>query len=227
MRLSARRVVVAAFWLTVGVAPAMAAAQGSTPAASPPPPGGGPTTPVESTPLKASDEKKEEEKKRDVGGYAYSDKPAPRDTRARRAVHRTGPFATFPGFEQRPDGGSRVLVRLSHAVPVEERRAEGSVTYVLKGAHIRVSNDANALVTVHFNTPVFRARLIPSGRDLLFVLELRAAASPTFQITANEDKTATLAIDFAKGEFLKGDGSETIPSQPRPPARSKSTKRVR
>ncbi|MBC7051920.1 hypothetical protein G6O46_23185, partial [Salmonella enterica subsp. enterica serovar Enteritidis] len=94
-----------------------------------------------------------------------------------------------------------------------ERRAQGSITYVLKGAHLRVHNDANALVTVHFNTPVFRARLTPQGNDLLFVLELRAAATPTFQVTENQDKTSTLQIEFPKGDFITGDGNEKLPSE--------------
>ena len=100
-------------------------------------------------------------------------------------------------------------MQLNQAVPVEERRAAGSITYVLKGAHLRVHNDSNALVTVHFNTPVFRARLTPQGNDLLFILELRSAATPTFKLAANQDKTSTLQIDFPKGDFISGDGSET------------------
>jgi hypothetical protein len=48
-------------------------------------------------------------------------------------------------------------------VPVEEHKARGSITYVLKNAGARVWNNTNALVTVHFNTPVSRARLVPRG----------------------------------------------------------------
>jgi hypothetical protein len=122
-----------------------------------------------------------------------------------------GPLATFPGFESLADGGSRLFVHLSQSVSVEERRAAGTVTYVLRGAHLRVRNDSNALVTVHFNTPVVRARLTPQGNDLLFILEMRSAASPTFTMQDNQDKTATLQIELPKGEFLAGDGSESLP----------------
>lgn len=115
-----------------------------------------------------------------------------------------------PGFESLADGGSRFFVHVSQSVPVEERRAAGTMTYLLRGARLRVHNDANALVTVHFNTPVFRARLMPQGNDLLFVLEMRSAASPTFKMQENQDKSATLQIEFPKGEFLAGDGDETL-----------------
>jgi len=151
-----------------------------------------------------------------VGGVSFNDKPTRRAPQARATIRRSGPLATFPGFEALPDGGSRLFVQLNQAVPVEERRAAGSVTYVLKGAHLRVHNDSHALVTVHFNTPVFRARLTPQGNDLLFILELRSAATPTFKMTANQDKSSTLQIDFAKGDFLTGDGSESLPSETKP-----------
>ena len=151
-----------------------------------------------------------------VGGVSFQDKPTRRAPVGRAVLRRSGPLATFPGFEQLPDGGSRLFVQLSQSVPVEERRAQGSVTYVLKGAHLRVHNDANALVTVHFNTPVFRARLAPQGNDLLFILELRSAATPTFKLSDNQDKSSTLQIDFPKGDFLSGDGSEALPSETKP-----------
>jgi hypothetical protein len=162
-----------------------------------------------------------------LGGVSFSDKPVRRAPIA-RAVHRGGPLATFPGFEQLPDGGSRLFVTVSQSVPVEERRAQGSVTYVLKGAHLRVNNDANALVTVHFNTPVFRARLTPQGGDLLFVLELRSAATPTFKMNQNPDKTSTLQIDFAKGDFAAGaTGDDALPASVKPQGRQPRGKGTR
>ena len=204
------------------LAPSVASAQGAGPApgnAAPPPPGGGAQRPAaggpggDAPPAASADDKRASSG--NVGGVSFNDKPTRRAPQA-RAVRRSGPLATFPGFEALPDGGSRLFVQLNQAVPVEERRAAGSVTYVLKGAHLRVHNDSNALVTVHFNTPVFRARLTPQGNDLLFILELRSAATPTFKMTANQDKTSTLQIDFAKGEFLTGDGSESLPSETKP-----------
>jgi hypothetical protein len=102
-----------------------------------------------------------------------------------------------------------LFVQLTQQVPVEERKAQGAVTFVLKGAHVRTFNDTNALVTVHFNTPVSRARLVPQGNDLLFIVDLRAAASSTFKFQDNQDKTSTLMIDFGKGDFVaSGDAEE-------------------
>ena len=130
-----------------------------------------------------------------------------------RAYRHTGPVVNLPGFEQTPDGGSRLFVALSQQVPVEEHKAQGSITYVLKGASARVRNNTNALVTVHFNTPVTKARLVPHGKDLHFVIDLRAAATPTWKVTENQDKTAVLQIDFPKGDYVKADGGEAAVSE--------------
>jgi hypothetical protein len=212
--------------LALVLVPVVASAQGAggipgTPG-TPPPPGGGaaplPPPGGGTDPGGAPADKKPADAKSsgNVGGVSFNDKPARRAAPRGVIRHTGGPLATFPGFEQISGGGSRLFVHLTQAVPVEERRATGSITYVLKGAHLRVHNDANALVTVHFNTPVFRARLFPQGNDLLFVLELRSAATPTFRVQPNQDKSATLQIDFAKGDFLVGDGRQVLPPEPGP-----------
>jgi hypothetical protein len=163
-----------------------------------------------------------------AAGYAYSDKkPATRATHSR--YRQRGPVVNTPGFEQTPDGGSRLFVQLSQSVPIEERKAPGSITYVLKGASPRVWNNTNALVTVHFNTPVSRARLVPQGPDLLFVVELRSAATPTWKLTESSDKSAILTIDFPKGDFTTADAATeppaAEPATPPRPARGKSSGR--
>lgn len=221
MRLLARSV----GCLALVLVPVVAFAQGAAPSASapaPPPPGG--SAPPASSGTGAAPADNTPKSTGDIGGATFSDKPV-RHARRRSAPRRAGPRATFPGFEQLPDGGSRFFVHLSQSVPVEEHRAAGSLTYVLHGAHLRVRNDAHPLVTVHFNTPVFRARLTPRGKDLLFVLEMRSAAAATFKMNENQDKTSTLQIDFPKGDFIKGDGSERLPGEAaRPNARGKASR---
>lgn len=143
-----------------------------------------------------------------MAGYAYSDKPVILHSAPARARSRgpSGPSVNMPGYEPLADGGSRLFVQLSQTVPVEERRAAGSITYVLKGASRRVWNNTNALVTVHFNTPVSRARLVPQGKDLLFIVDLRAAATPVWKVSDAPDKGAILSIDFPKGDYLDASG---------------------
>jgi hypothetical protein len=160
-----------------------------------------------------------------AAGYAYGDGKSSASRAPHARYRSSGPVVTMPGFEQTSDGGSRFFVQLSQTVPVEERRAQGSITYVLKGASPRVWNNTNALVTVHFNTPVSRARLVPQGRDLLFVVDLRAAATPTWKVNEGENKTATLQIDFPKGDFLPAPGAEPAASAPKAAAKAPRGKR--
>ena len=115
-----------------------------------------------------------------------------------------GPVATLPGFEMLAEGGSRLFVELSQSVQVDERKARGSLTYVLHGAHVTVHNNTNPLVTVHFNTPVASARLVPSGHDLLFVVSLRADATPTWKINPGKEGSSVLTVDFPKGSWVAG-----------------------
>jgi hypothetical protein len=127
------------------------------------------------------------------------------------------PVATLPGFEMLPDGGSRVFVEITRKVDVEERRTARVLTYVLKGARVVYRNNENALVTVHFNTPVTKARLLPSGRDLVFSVDLRADTSATWKMVTDSDGSATLQVDFPKGSFLPA-GDAEMPAMERPMA---------
>ncbi len=172
----------------------------AAPADAAPPGGSGPAT--ESAPKASSNP---------AAGYAYSDHVSVSHGGGGHTHYRQrGPAVNTPGFEETLDGGSRLFVQLTQSVPVEERKAAGSITYVLKGASPRVWNNTNALVTVHFNTPISRARLVPQGKDLLFIVELRAASTPTWKVTEASDRSAQLTIDFPKGDFTGAAGE--VPS---------------
>jgi hypothetical protein len=119
-----------------------------------------------------------------------------------------------------PEGGSRLFVEISQSVGVEEKKTQRTLTYVLKGTRVVHRNNENALVTVHFNTPVTRARLLPSGRDLLFLVDLRADAAPAWKMVSEGDGTAALQIDFPKGSFLPAEGPDDTALSPETPPSS-------
>jgi hypothetical protein len=131
------------------------------------------------------------------------------------------PVATLPGFEMLPGGGSRVFVDITRKVDVEERRTARALTYVLKGARVVYRNNENALVTVHFNTPVTVARLLPSGRDLVLTIELRADTAVNWKMEDAGSGAGTLEVDFPSGNYLPADGvvSEVIPPSAPPAAK--------
>lgn len=119
-----------------------------------------------------------------------------------RAKADPGLVATLPGFEMLPDGGSRLFVALTHAATVTEKRDARMLTYVIHGAHVIHRNNENALVTVHFNTPVTRARLLPARGDLVFSVDLRADSPAVWRMTDAGDGSSLLQIDFPRGAFL-------------------------
>jgi hypothetical protein len=137
-----------------------------------------------------------------------------------------------PGFETLADGSSRLFVELTRPVAYETKTAKGTVTYVLKGARVVRRNNTNALVTVHFNTPVTSARLVPHGHDLWFVVALRATVQPTVSMDAGKDGGAVMHIEMPKGQYLPGataapvDSSTSapppdLPAKPAPSAQPK------
>jgi len=57
-------------------------------------------------------------------------------------------------------------------------------------------------VTVHFNKPISRARLVPSGHDLLFIIDLRANVTPTWKLNPGKEGGSVLVVDFPKGSYV-------------------------
>ena len=122
------------------------------------------------------------------------------------------PDAILPGFETLADGSTRLFVQLTKPASYAAKAARGTLTYVLKGAYVDKRNNFNPLVTVHFNTPVTSARLVPHGSDLWFVVDLRANVTPTVTMDATKDGGAMLRIEFPKGDYLPGEGSPAPPA---------------
>jgi hypothetical protein len=151
-------------------------------------------------------------------GYGWTTHPAKhgrthvRASRAAAAASANPTGTVVPGFETLGDGSSRVFVQLPRATTYATRSAKGSLTYVLKGISVDRRNNLNALVTVHFNTPVTSARLVPHGSDLWLVVDLRANVQPTVALDATKDGGAMFRVEFPKGDYLSGAPSPTPPA---------------
>jgi hypothetical protein len=153
-------------------------------------------------------------------GYSYgapkSPSVAPLPERApMRSVRPNsgGPDALMTGFETLDDGSTRLFVELTKAVTYDTKPGRATVTYVLKGAHVDRRNNQNPLVTVHFNTPVASARLVPHGRDVWFVVDLRANVQPTVAMDTSKEGTTLLRVAFAKGDYLPPPPAVSKPEQ--------------
>jgi hypothetical protein len=169
-------------------------------------------------------------------GYAYGEhaRSAPASSapvhHARMVRHAGEALATFTGFEMLADGGSRLFVRLDRTVEVEQAKdvevaprgaharkgkhaaaATNRLVFTFKGAELGHSNDSNSLETMHFNTPVLRARLVPTGRNLRLVVVLRADATPTLKTVPAKDNGSIVQIDFPQGTYLPAGDSLVSP----------------
>jgi hypothetical protein len=205
----------------IGLVPTVAPAQtGPQPAPTAPAP------PATGTPAPAASDTTPPKPVVPATGYGWSTKPTPRTRGRVRAVRATtsGPShpegTVVPGFEILADGSSRVFVQLPKPATYAARAARGSITYVLKGVRVDRRNDLNALVTVHFNTPVTSARLVPHGGDLWFVVDLRANIQPSVTMDATKDGGALLRVEFPKGDYIAGSPAAPAASTTPPPAAS-------
>jgi hypothetical protein len=113
-----------------------------------------------------------------------------------------GEGAVVPGFELLGDGSTRVFVQMPKAATYTAKVEPNKIVYVLKDLRVDKRNNYNPLVTVHFNTPVTSARLVPHGKDLWLIIALRAKAQPAVAVQAGKDGTSILQVDFPKGEYL-------------------------
>jgi hypothetical protein len=161
-----------------------------------------------------------------VASAAAPPAPPTASTAVRPAAHRGKGNASslaLPGFETMGDGSTRLFVELSRPVTYDTKVSgvsgvSGStITYVLKGARAGRRNNTNPLVTVHFNTPVTSARLVPHGHDLWFVVQLRAKVQPAVTMDAAKDGTVVMRIEMPKGDYLPA-GAQTGDAKAASPA---------
>jgi hypothetical protein len=116
--------------------------------------------------------------------------------------------AVMPGFETLDDGATQLFVDLSGPVSYEVESTMRSITYILKRTSVSRRNNCNPLVTEFFNTPVTKARLAPHGRDLWFVVDVRASVEPSVSVEQKTEGGARLSIRFPKGDYLPPTAAE-------------------
>jgi hypothetical protein len=113
----------------------------------------------------------------------------------------TPALVTWPGFQMRPDGSSRVFLQSTAPITVTPSQ-QGNLLRLDLG-EIRVSGETNqfALVTRFFDTPVTRVQL-KGGKRTVLEIELRAAAQPTISSERAQSGFHFTYIDFPKGSYL-------------------------
>jgi hypothetical protein len=108
---------------------------------------------------------------------------------------------TWPGFQMRPDGSSRVFIQSTS--PIGHTVSQKGNLLLIDLGDARVSGETNqfALYTRFFNTPVVRAQLKPGPRAVLEI-ELRASVQPSISTEQAASGFHFLYVDFPAGQYL-------------------------
>jgi hypothetical protein len=150
----------------------------------------------------------------EVGHYAgvvpgMSNRPPamPSGRRANRLV-------TWPGFQARADGASRFFVQTTNAVAPALQTSQGRAVVLLPNVRIHLRNNRRPLETRFFNTPVSRARVERRGRNVAFILDLRADVTPTVSTDVGPDGLHFVYVEFPGGNFLPPEATQPIEGRP-------------
>lgn len=152
-----------------------------------------------------------------AGGHAF----APPDETVPLARGDARSQVTFTGFHVFEDGSSRIWVRLTQAVNVDEKRSKGKVTYVLRGARVPGRNNKNPLITTYFDSAVMNARLIPTKHDAELVVTLKQEVDPKHRVVTRPDGTSSVQIDFPPPPVKTPPPPDPVPPPPKEPPAEK------
>jgi hypothetical protein len=157
---------------------------------------------------------------------AASPAPAARAARGKKTAKAQGPVARYLGLEMLPSGGSRIFVELSGQPTVTEHDTPGQVSFLMENTHVDVHNNENSLETYYHNTPVLRARLHHTKKDVELAITLRADSKPTFKLVEGRNGTYRLEVDFPPGTFAPSNDASAEPPPPSPTPRKETTTRA-
>ncbi len=118
---------------------------------------------------------------------------------ARRSTAR---LLTWPGFQQRPDGASRVFIQTTQAVTTETRSEQGKFTILLHATKVFLRNNRRPLETRYFDTPVTRISVEQRHKDVAVVMDLRAPVTPRVYSDTGQSGFHYVYAEFPAGNYL-------------------------
>jgi len=136
-------------------------------------------------------------------------KQAPPAAKAAKASH--GPTITWPGFQMRPDGSSRVFIQST--APLEPKVLTSAGTkFELQLPRARVAAKTNRLPldTRFFNTPVTKVSVSTASGGAVVQVELRAAVTPTISSEPGPTGYFFTYIELPKGDYLAKPGAAPV-----------------
>lgn len=155
----------------------------------------------------------------DLGEYAGV-KPGGEQLPAIPATPGARPAAiTWPGFQMRPDGSSRVFLQTTVPLTTQTENTGDQVIVELGAAQIAGQTNALPLDTRFFNTPVTKIHLKRVKGRVQLVLTMRAPATPTVTSERAASGFHFLYIDFPAGSYTATPlGPDAPPAPDEPPA---------
>lgn len=108
---------------------------------------------------------------------------------------------TWPGFQMRPDGSSRVFVQLTTQVDVRTVVQGNKILIDFGNAIIAGETNRYPLYTSYFNTPVTSVELKRTNKRTIMELTLRAAVEPSVSSEHAKSGYYFVYFDFAAGNY--------------------------
>jgi hypothetical protein len=133
---------------------------------------------------------------------------------------------TWPGFQMRPDGTSRVFIQSNAPVTPQPTAAPGKYLLHLPGARVSAGTNRLPLDTRYFNTPVSRVSLSADHNGATVLLELRADVEPQLSSEVGSTGYYFTFIDLPKGQFIASAPHAKAPEANVSTAQAKPTKRA-
>ena len=128
----------------------------------------------------------------------------------------TKPVITWPGFQMRQDGTSRVFIQSTTALTPQSSSEGARFTVFLPGAKVAGNTNRLPLETRFFNTPVSRVNIEVQRGGVSLVLDMRAEISPIVSSERGPAGYYFLYIDLPKGSFVKTPAPPSPEAQPSP-----------
>lgn len=112
------------------------------------------------------------------------------------AADAEGVVATFIGFRQLGAGRTLVYVELSKEVEPTLSVQGKTLEYTFPGTRVTLRNNRRPLLARHFESVVHSAQLVPQGKDLKLVIQLRQETKPASR-TVRQARGATFEVELA------------------------------
>jgi hypothetical protein len=116
---------------------------------------------------------------------------------ASKSTQSTAPIATWVGFRQTGPKTALVYVNLTQVVAVSSAKQDKTITFTLRKTRIQVRNNQNPLLATHFDSMVESVRLVPSGKDVNLVIQLKREATMSSKVE-QETQGAVLYVELSE-----------------------------